>query len=198
MQGQEETISPAEGKKKAWLKNTIWGGLSVVLLMVAVGVMVWGYRNLETSEGRVSGVELPWRGSNMSIDGFSATWCPSTGNARMELRAAYYPAVKLTLGNTESSGSIVIRFSDSSGYQRGETLVFPYSDGAFCPRNEVNVKATGKEATAFIESGFADAGEYTVHAISDNTRLWRVFVWNRPSGKYEDEFIGYTCILPAK
>lgn len=169
-----------------------------MMLLGLAGAFVYVYRNVPTSEWRQSSTPTPWRSAGVIVNEADAYWRNSTGNARMELRAAYYPIMRLQLDACEGNGNLIIRFADETGVQRGESISIAYSNGAFMPSRDRNVVTEGNKAEVHIESGFSTADEYLVHKFTESAHLWRVVVTNRPTGTYEEQFIGYTCILPKE
>ncbi len=166
-----------------------------MLLGLAAGG-VYLYKDIPTAHGRINNVPTPWGGAAVVVTEAKATWKSSVGNARMELRAAYYPVLQLQLGGGEGSGHLLVRFADASGAQKGETIVLPYEKGHFLPAREVNVHAEGNNATAHVELGFHTQDEYLVHKFTESAPLWRVVVTYRPSGSYDEQYLGYTSVCP--
>ncbi len=197
MQASEEQVN---GKKERRFKlsNLIWGGIFAAILLCGAAVGVYLYKNIPTSDWRMSGLALPWKSADVEIREADAFWRNSKGHARMELRAAYYPVLQLQLGDCGGSGHLIIRFADASGVQKGETISLAYNQGQFRPTQDTNVKAEAKTAEVFIETGFASDDMYTVHKLTETSPLWRVAVWSRPTGSYNEQFIGYTCIAPEE
>ena len=195
MQEQNEQEN-APKKPRFKISSLIWGVIFVGMMLGLAGAGVYIYRNVPTSEWRKSGTDTPWGGVGVVVEEADAYWRNSTGDARMELRAAFYPVLKLQLGTCEGSGNIIVRFADITGAQRGENISLAYANGAFLPSRDRNVKVEGNTAEAHIESGFSTADEYLVHKFTESAPLWRVVVTNRPAGTYEEHFIGYTCVLP--
>lgn len=188
----------AEEKPRKKIINLIWGAIFGMMLLGLAGAFVYIYRNVPTSEWRQSSSPTPWRGAGVIVNEAEASWRNSAGDARMELRAAYYPVMRLQLDTCEGRGTIIVRFADETGAQRGESISIAYANGAFTPSRDRNVVAEGNKAEVHIESGFPTADEYLVHKFTESAPLWRVVVTNRPAGTYEEHFIGYTCVLPKE
>ena len=89
----------------------IWNLVFLILfggvLVVALGVAVYSSRNIPTSEWRES--ERYYRrggAENIVLQNIETGWKSSKGNARLELRTAYYPSAKLTIAGGKSSGLV--------------------------------------------------------------------------------------------
>lgn len=193
MQAPEEQEKPAK-KPRIKVSNLIFGGIFGFMLLGLAGFGVYTYKNVPASKGRFISARTPWVGTGVVVDSASAGWQSSAGNARMELRAAYYPVLQLELGGGDGSGHLLVRFADASGAQKGETVALPYEKGQFSASRDVNVQSEGNKAAVHVELGFGTKDDYLVHKFTESSPLWRVVVTNRPSGSYEEQYIGYTCI----
>ena len=197
MQAQDEPQS-TKTKPRFRISNLIWGGVFGVMMLGLAGFGAYVYRHVPTSDWRVSRIDTPWRATGVEVEEAEAFWRNSAGHARMELRAAYYPVIRLKLGACEGSGNLIIRFADASGVQMGEMVSIAYSKGAFHPSRDTNVHTEGNMAEAYIETGFPAADDFLVHKFTESAPLWRVYVLNRPSGTYDEQYMGYTAILPEE
>lgn len=188
-----------KGIGKPGKKNIFWMSLCLILLLMAFGAGLYAYRNLPTSQWReVVSPSLPWQGDGIRVESIDSHWRNSRGHARMELRAAYYPIAHIRLGESSGKGSLLIRFIDSNGDQVGDHISLSYESGHFLPVHDLNITAEGKEAEVFVESGFQDRDEFTLHLLTESTPLWRVIVWNRPEGSPEERFVGYVSVSPVE
>ncbi len=179
-------------------KNILWMSVSLVLLLTALGAGLYAYRNLPTSRWReVISPTLPWQGEGIQVQDINAHWRNSQGHARMELRAAYYPVANIRLGEGTGSGTLLIRFVDSSGDQVGDPISLPYEGGNFLPTRDHNIRAEGKEAEIFVESGFPSRDDFALHRLTETSPLWRVILWNRPADAPEERFVGYISVSPV-
>ncbi len=195
--------APQEPEKKKnaprfKLSNLIWGSIFAIILLASAATGIYLYKGIHTSHWRMSSVKLPWKATNMTIKNATAFWRNSQGHARMELRAAYYPVLQFQLGECTGSGHIIIRFADASGIQKGESISLAYENGLFRTTADTNVKAKAEHAEVFVETGFASADQYTVHKLTETAPLWKVALWNRPAGSYDEQFLGFTGVAPIE
>lgn len=195
MQAPDEQKS-TKLKPRNKYSNLIWGTLFGVLLLGILGFGAYQYKDIPTSDWRKSSNPLPWGAPGVIVEKAEAYWQSSAGNARMELRAAFYPVIHLQLGDCSGSGQLLVRFADASGVQKGETITIGYHQGAFLPARYSNVKTQGKTAEAYIETGFVSPDEYQIHKLTESAPLWRAVVTHRAAGSYEEQYVGYTCVLP--
>ena len=177
----------------------IWNLVFLILfggvLVVALGVAVYSSRNIPTSEWRET--ERYYRrggAENIELQNIETGWKSSKGNARLELRTAYYPSAKLTIAGGKSSGRLLIRFQDSRNQQQGDTLSLSYRDGKFVPRKDVDIQAENNTATVLLERGFVDDDSYLLHCLNEEEPLWRVYVWQQPEGTKNAYLLGYRTI----
>lgn len=183
-------------KPRFRISNLIWGSIFGLMLLGLAGFGIYIYKDVPTSQGRIVSAPTPWGGAGVVVTEATAAWQNSAGNARMELRAAYYPVLQMQLGGGDGSGHLLVRFADASGVQKGETVVIAYAKGQFLPARDVNVRTEGNKASAHVELGFHSKDEYLVHKFTESTPLWRVVVTNRPSGSFDEQYMGYTCVRP--
>lgn len=94
------------------------------------------------------------------------------------------------------SGRLIVKFFNSQGEQRGDTIVLFYTNGEFRPIDNDFIQASGSNARVLVESGFASMLEYRLHQLQEDEKLWRVCVWNQPDQAQEEHFLGY-CSIPA-
>ncbi len=175
-------------------RNLIWGGIFGVLMLAGTVTWLWSYRGLPTASGRMANASLPWERGPVTIEELTGCWRSSKGNARMELRAAYYPAATITLGEVQGNGMLYVRFTDSNGRQMGDILSLPYRDGAFVPRNELNIHAEGRKAEVHIEAGLNSKDELTLMQLNENLPLWRVALACLPEGADQSILLGFVTI----
>lgn len=166
------------------------------MLLGLAGFGVYIYKGIPTSQGRFICTPTPWGGNGVVVSNATAAWQSSVGNARMELRAAYYPVLQLQLGGGDGRGHLLVRFADASGVQKGETVVIAYEKGQFLPNQDINVCTEGNKASAHVELGFLSQDDYLVHKFTESSPLWRVVVTNRPDGSFDEQYMGYTSVLP--
>lgn len=195
MQAPEEQEKPTKTPQRK-IYNLIWGSLFGLALLGFAGFGVYVYKDVPTSDGRFISAVTPWTGAGVVVENAEAAWQSSAGNARMELRAAYYPVLHLQLGKGDGSGHILVHFADAGGVQKGDTVALAYEKGQFLPSRDINVQTKGNTAVAHVELGFATKDEYLVHKFTESSPLWRVVVTNRPAGSYDEQYIGYTCVRP--
>lgn len=184
------------GRLRLSISSILWGGILCSLLLIGAGFGVYMYKDIPTSDWRESRQPTPWYASGIRLDEAYSLWCNSEGHARMELRAAYYPSVRIQLGECKGSGHLIVRFANSAGSQAGETIFIPYENGSFRSTQETNITASGYTAEAHIETGFPSKDEYLIHKLTETSPLWRAIIWNRPAGSYEEQYLGFVCVLP--
>ncbi len=181
--------------RKIGIKNLIYLSLFGCIMVVALGVVLYSYRHIPVAEWREYSSGFPRAGAEgVVLQDVQATWNSAKGNARMELRTAYYPSATLTLSGTKGSGMLLVHFADSKNRQRGDTLSLAYKDGKFVPRKDVDIQAENETATVLIETGFGDEASYLLHCLNEEEPLWRVYVRQRPQGSGETYLLGYRTI----
>ncbi|MBQ9835837.1 MAG: hypothetical protein IJO34_05900 [Akkermansia sp.] len=195
MQAPKEQEKPAK-KPRFRISNLIWGCIFGLMLLGLAGFGAYIYKDVPTAQGRFNSAPTPWGGAGVVVTEAKAAWQSSVGNARMELRAAYYPVLHLQLGEGDGSGHLLVRFADASGVQKGETVAIAYAKGQFLPARDVNIHTEGNKAAAHVELGFHSQDEYLVHKFTESAPLWRVVVTNRPNGSFDEQYLGYTCVRP--
>lgn len=183
--------------KKIGLKNLIWMTLFSGLVVVVLAAVFYTYRNVPMAHWREFNTGLPMKGAALVLENVEGTWKSSKGNARLELRTAYYPEVRLTLGSGSGRGVIYLKFVNSRRAEQGRPAALRYSDGVFLPANDVDVKAEGKTAVVLLERGFANAQDYRLHQLNEDEPLWRVQIYQRPADANVTYYLGETTIAPT-
>lgn len=183
--------------KKVGVKNLIWMTLFSGLVVMVLGAVFYTYRHIPVAHWREYGSELPIKGLGIEITDLEATWKSSAGNSRLELRTAYYPEVRLTLGNSTGSGIIILRFIDSRRIEKGSPIMLRYSDGGFQTINDLDRKAEGKNAMVLLERGFTNPHDYRLHQLTEEEPLWRVQIFQRPADRNETFFLSERTISPT-
>lgn len=192
---QEQKVS----KAPQWLKKIRWWNLFFLaafggVLLVALAVVLYTYRDLPLAEHRESSTGFPVNGAGIRLADVQGEWKSSKGNARMELRTAYYPQATLTLAPGGGSGVFLVRFLNNKHEQTGEIFNIPYRDGQFVRKDDVNIKAEGLNATVQMEGGYSDHDSYMLHCLNEQEFLWRVCVWQQPEGTRDTIYLGYRTI----
>lgn len=166
-----------------------------LLFLAALVTGLYLYRDLPTAHWRESHTDFPWTDNGVSIASVKSHWQNSRGNARMELRAAFYPAATVTLGeNPKGKGLLIVRFLDDNATPCGQAIYLPYDENGFVFKEDTNILAKDKEAALHSEQGFRTKEDFYNHALSEDRPLWRVCVWNRAQGSTADAFMGYITI----
>ncbi len=177
--------------------NVIWGAVFFALMLVAALIWLCPYSSLTTSTWRQTNDGLPWEMDGVTVKHVNGHWQSAGDNERMRLRAAYYPVAEIELGSGDGSGVLYARFHNSHGHPVGDSLPLPYKNGAFVPRDEINIKASGSKATVFIEQGYETAVDFRQHVLDEKTPLWSVHFRCRPEGEPEPVRLGEADI-PAE
>jgi len=194
MQEQEaEKKEKKAGKTGKW--NLIFFGLAGVLLLAALVAAIAPYRHLQLAEWREASRGIPCRCSNGTVlEQVEGAWHSSVGDARMELRAAYYPTATLTLDTAPGAGQFMLRFMDSKGNFRGDIHTLPYRDGKFLPARDITLSEDALRATVKHEGGFATKEEYLLHCLNEQEPLWRIHVWHHAEGAETSPHAGFNTI----
>lgn len=168
---------------------------ALLVFLAALIAYVMSFSEWTTAEGRGLSAELPWRGHALTISSVSGSWRPSAGNARISLRAAYYPEVKLSLSSGD--GELLVRFRNGQGAFVGDPVTLRAKAGRFLPSSDRNVDVDGATATVSCEMGFARETDYRHHALQLSEPLWSVAVWERrPDDSLPEEPLGRASIQP--
>ncbi len=186
-------------------RNLIWGLIFAALMLTAALVWLLPYRHLPTASWRNADIDLPWETDSIIVEELRCHWQSSAGNERMELRASHYPVANIRLGEeSRGSGMLYVRFTDSDGRPAGDTLYLYYENGNFKQREEVNIRAGGKEARVYVEEGFAvrargkrRLNDFNLHCADEHSPLWRVTLSYRPEGAAKPLPLGFATI-PAE
>lgn len=184
-----------EKQKKLSAKDKIWGGISLLILAVAVIAFWCVFKKLPHAEWRNEFTPLSWKAAGVCIDEAEAYWKASAGDTRMELRSYNYPVCRLELDAAEGRGSVSVRFLNGNGVQMGDRVYIQYQDGKFIPRQNNSMQVTENEATVRLEDGFLTKDEYTLHQFNENDPLWRVEIDCRPENG-ETQRLGHLSVLP--
>lgn len=182
--------------KKIGVKDLIGLTLFSGLMLTILVVLLYTYRNVPVAHWREFHSDFPLKGAGLVVEDVRAEWKSSQGNARLELRTAYYPEINLTLGGGSGSGILFLKFVNSRRAEQGTPVALRYQDGAFLPVNDINMKADGQKAMALIERGFPTAHDYRLHQLSLTEPLWRVQIFQRPSDSKVAYYLGDTTIAP--
>ena len=187
-------------QRKIDLQNHIGRGAGFAVLVLAVAFVVWFACNVPGHPWRQNDTKLPWRGNGVTVEEAQAKWnlAAGGGEERLENRALLYPTMHIKLGNFTGSGYLHVVFRDQAGNKVGDTCRLPYKDGQFIDTAELTIKASGKEADCYIETGFTRSegrySPYVLHKMNVDEPLWRVEVLNEPEGRYESEMLGHKSI----
>lgn len=194
MQQEPETFSD-DARPKTSFFSVLWSTLAVVMGVGVISCALWGYAQINANNTREeASATFPWQGEGITIKSMTAWWKSSRGDARMEMRAAYYPVARIKLGECTGDGMISVIFMDAMRRQIGEPIHIPYRKGQFPAREENWVRASGDTATCRLETGFDTEEELTLHRIQPNTPLWRVRVVYRPAGEAVSRELGYVTV----
>ncbi len=193
-QNASKALSPI---RRFGVKNSLWSSTAAALLLGAALVWLVPHCSLPTASWRDARSTLPWDAPTLRVEEVKGVWKSSKGHARMELRAAYYPVAEIGLGEAQGAGMLYVRFTDPAGHQVGDTINLHYKDGAFLPREDVNIHAAGAKATAFIEAGYDKETDFHLHEVDENSPLWRVKLFNRGEGEAEMHELG-SVTIPAE
>ncbi len=180
-----EIVAQAKNKlsKASIMGLSIFGG---IMLLIAIFTITSFYQNVPNVKQRVHDANLPWETNDIEVEEAKATWKSSQGNARLELRVAYYPQLELNLAMAKGSGLMYVDFVNSQDQRVGSTIVLTYTVEGFA-RNSAseNIQIKGKSAIVNVEGGFASKDEYTIHRNSETEALWTAHVSYKPDTSEE-------------
>ena len=192
---QEQKVSKIRNwVKKLGLWNMFFLTLFAGVAVVALGVVLYTYRKLPLATHRESTTGFPIQAIGIKVESVEAEWKSSKGNARLELRTAYYPSATIRLAPGNGSGVMLVRFLNPRQEMVGELFSIPYRDGQFVKRDDVNIKAEGLSANVIMEGGYADRDSYLLHCLNEQESLWRVCVWQQPEGAGNTAYLGYKTV----
>lgn len=181
--------------KKGNRRNLLFFLLAGILLLAAGAAALWPYRRLQLAEWRETASDFPVRcGNGTELENVEGRWHSSAGDARMELRAAYYPTATLTLGEAGGAGLFMLRFMDSRGEMRGDIHVLPYRDGKFQSARDISLSEDARCATVRLEEGFTAKEAYLLHCLCEQEALWRIHVWHKAEGSGHNAYVGFRTI----
>lgn len=192
---QEQNEAKEEKKRKKIGKwDIVFMSLFGMVVLGVLGLLYYTYRHIPLSEWREYSSKFPIQGIDLKLESIQAEWHNAKGNARMELRTAYYPSATLTLGGGNGTGMIYVRFMNHQKVQQGHLVALPYRDGKFVAQKDAIIRAEGNTATVLLEGGFSDPADYTLHRLNEQEKLWRVYVWQRPDNTQNTYLLGYKTI----
>ena len=182
-------------KKHPKQSNRLWGLASLLMLLASL-TYIWSIINKAPhAEWRNIYKPTPWKAAGVKISEAEALWKSSVGDARMELRARYYPTGRIKLDSAEGEGIISVLFFDDAGNQVGDRVNISYKDGRFTARNDYSLQVTEDEAIIRLEDGFQNPDLYKLHQADQEAPLWRMEFECQPVGK-KRTYLGHLSILP--
>lgn len=197
MQQTQNLGDTAPQPAKTKFRFTVWGILATLIALASLGWALWMYAQIRpVNERHHSSTPFPWTGENVTVQAVSAYWKSAKGDARMEMRAAYFPVAEIRLAGGEGRGIITVTFHDEWNRQVAEAVHIPYENGHFRRGEENWVSADGDKALCRIEAGFENAGDLDLHRISTDTPLWKAKVIYRAEGADSAHFLGTVTVAP--
>lgn len=192
---QHETATPAKPTKSFF--SVFWGTIAALMGLVLLGGAGWMYSQIRpTNDREFASAPFPWTEGDVSVTNVMAWWKSAAGDARMEMRAGYYPVARIRLGSCSGNGMMTVTFHDELNRQVGEAIHIPYRNGQFTKREENWVRAEGDLATCRVEAGFENKQELVLRQIQPEMPLWRVKLIYRTEGDRTAHFLGFITIQP--
>ncbi|MGN0836587.1 MAG: hypothetical protein ACI4OS_04030 [Akkermansia sp.] len=170
--------------------------LALATAAVLAGLCAWFISALPSYTGRDASDALPWQDEGICIRSAEAYWKSAQGDDRMALRTAYYPEARLSLGETQGSGFLLLSFRDTWGREVGDPIRLAYSHGHFEPRDQSSLQAHEGQATIRLETGYGSTSEMQAHLINPEEPLWTVMVKLCPEGAAEARQWHIFCVRP--
>lgn len=198
-QPQDFYAAPEEQKPKKKFRIGVWAVLAILMGACMVGGAAWMFCQIRPVNDRHHlSSPFPWGGEDITVSSAMAWWKSAKGDARMEMRAAYYPVVRIRLGGGKGKGLLTVTFHDELNRQVGEAIHTPYADGEFTRREENWVRAEGAVATCRVEAGYENSQELVLRLIQPEMPLWKVKLIYRPDGDRTAHFLGTLTINPEE
>lgn len=189
-QRQQKTSRPPKQSNRLW-------GLFAFLLLISAATYFWTVvKQAPHAEWRNVFRPLPWKSEHIVISEAEASWKSSAGDARMELRARYYPSARIKLASTEGKGTLSIRFLDSTGAQIGDRVNVPYDNNQFTAKETPSLQVNGNEITVRLEDGYQAEDLYRLHQVDDKEPLWRIEVDYSPLEHRKRFYLGHISVIP--
>lgn len=177
------------------LASKIWGTIAALMALALLAGAGWMYSQINATNNReFSSSPFPWTVGDVTVANVTAWWKSAEGDARMEMRAGYYPVARIRLGACTGSGMMTVTFHDELNRQVGEAIHMPYRDGQFTKRDENWVRAEGSLATCRVEAGYENKQALELIQIQPEMPLWRVKVIYRADGDRTAHRLGFITI----
>lgn len=199
MQQTQDLYASSRQQPKKKFRIGVWAVVAALLGLGLVAGAAWMYCQIKPVNDRhYTSSAFPWVGDGVSVSSAMAWWKSAKGDARMEMRAGYYPVARIRLGEGKGKGLMTVTFHDEMNRQVGEAIHMPYEDGRFARREENWVRADGDVATCRVEAGYESKEELTLRLIQPNMPLWKVKVIYRTEGDRTAHFLGTVTINPEE
>lgn len=167
----------------------------IAVLMSCLCVYLFSFSEWTVTRGRALDAQLPWIGNGVTISEVSGEWCSSSGDARMSLRAAYYPRVKIV--TKDGDGALLVRFKNSQGHFVGDPVSLKVKGGKFVSSSDINAMVEGNSVVVRCEVGFPSRNDFRAHTFMKNEALWAAVVYEKNSeGRITDHPLGVFSIQP--
>lgn len=168
---------------------------AVSILLVGLCVYLFSFSEWTVSSGRVLDAKLPWVGNRVTISEVAGEWRASEEDARMVLRSAYYPRVKIVA--KAGSGALLVRFKNSRGHYVGDPVSLKIKDGKFIQTADINAVTEGHSAVVRCEVGFSSKNDYRAHVFMGDETLWTAVVYEKNAdGRIMEKPLGVFSIQP--
>ena len=197
---QSQDLYESENKQpKKRFRIGVWGIIAALMGLGLAAGAVWMFCQIRPVNDRhYTSSPFPWVGEQVTVSSAMAWWKSAKGDARMEMRAGYYPVARIRLGGGKGKGMMTVTFHDELDRQVGEAIHMPYADGQFTRREENWVRAEGDIATCRVEAGYENKQEIVLRLIQPEMPLWKVRVIYRPEGERTPYFLGTVTISPEE
>lgn len=197
MQKQQDLYASEHKQPKKPFRPGVWAILATLMGLGLLAGALWMFSQIHaTNDRHHTSSPFPWVGESVSVSSVTAWWKSAKGDARMEMRAAYYPVARVRLGEGKGKGVLTVSFHDELNRQVGEAIHMPYADGQFARREENWVRAEGDVATCRVEAGFESRGDLVRHRLLTTEPLWKIKVIYRAEGDTTAHFLGTMTISP--
>lgn len=199
MQQSQDLYASEQVKPKKKIRMGVWAVVAALMGLGVVAGAVWLFCQIRpVNERHYCSSPFPWGGDHVRVTSAMAWWKSAKGDARMEMRAGYYPVARIRLGGGKGKGMMTVTFHDELNRQVGEAIHMPYADGQFARRDENWVRAEGDVATCRVEAGYENKQEIVLRLIQPEIPLWKVKVIYRPEGERSAYFLGTVTINPEE
>jgi hypothetical protein len=176
---EPESQQNANAHKKEKLSAIEKISLAVVAASL-LGLAVYGYiwlskQNLTEEDNKV---QLPVKGTHMTISAFSTYWKTASSNEATKMGAKVLPTASITLNSgASSSGALRLFFYNTQNERIGDPVTLPISNGKFASENKSNITISDDGSTIEVISsdGFHQEGDFSAYVL-DEKLAWQVHV----------------------